>query len=38
MTMQAICDRLNFEGISTKLGKQWTPGQIHGILNRRKGQ
>jgi DNA invertase Pin-like site-specific DNA recombinase len=38
MTMQAICDRLNFEGISTKLGKQWTPGQIHGILNRRKGK
>ena len=36
MTMQAICDRLNGEGIPTRLGKQWFPAQIHGVLNRGK--
>jgi site-specific DNA recombinase len=34
MTLQEICDRLNVEGIPTRLGKRWTPGQVHGILNR----
>ena len=36
MTMQEICDRLNNEGIPTRLGKQWFPAQIHGVLNRGK--
>ena len=36
MTMQEICDRLNSEGIPTRLGKQWFPAQIHGVLNRGK--
>jgi len=33
MTLQAICDRLNGEGIITRLGKQWTPNQVLVILN-----
>jgi len=36
MTMQEICDRLNSEGIPTRLGKRWFPAQIHGVLNRGK--
>lgn len=36
MTLQEICDRLNGEGIKTRLGKTWTPGQAHAILNRGK--
>jgi site-specific DNA recombinase len=36
MTLQAIADRLNSEGIPTSLGKKWTPGQIHAWLNRKK--
>ena len=36
MTLQAIADRLNSEGIPTRLGKQWTPGQVHTLLNRKK--
>jgi site-specific DNA recombinase len=38
MTMQEICDRLNGEGIPTRLGKLWNPAQIHGILNRGKSK
>lgn len=34
MTLQAIADRLNSEGISTKDGLQWRPVQIHRILTR----
>ncbi len=34
MTLQEIADRLNSEGITTKDGKKWTPGQVHSILNR----
>ncbi len=29
MTLQAIADKLNSEGIPTKDGKQWTTGQVH---------
>jgi hypothetical protein len=36
MTLQAIADRLNSEGIPTRMGKQWTPGQVHSLLNRKK--
>ena len=36
MTLQAIADRLNSEGIPTRLGKQWSPGQVHSLLNRKK--
>jgi DNA invertase Pin-like site-specific DNA recombinase len=32
LTLQAISDRLNAEGISTKAGKLWTPTQVHRIL------
>ena len=34
MTLQAIADRLNSEGIPTKDGLQWRPVQIHRILTR----
>ena len=36
MTLQQIADRLNEEGIPTKRGKKWTPGQIHMILKPKK--
>jgi site-specific DNA recombinase len=32
MTLQAIADRLNSEGIKTKDGKTWTPTQVFNIL------
>ena len=32
MTMQAIADRLNSEGVPTRLGKRWTPVQVYNIL------
>ena len=35
-TLQEIADRLNAEGIPTKRGKKWTPGQIHMILKPKK--
>lgn len=35
MTYQAIAEQLNLEGISTKLGKLWTPTQVWNILNRK---
>ena len=38
MTLQEICNRLNGEGIPTRLGFKWTPGQVHAILNRGKRQ
>lgn len=34
MTLQAIADRLNSEGIPTKDGLHWRPVQIHRILTR----
>lgn len=34
MTLQAIADRLNSEGIRTRDGLQWRPVQIHRILTR----
>lgn len=34
MTLQAIADRLNSEGIRTRDGLQWRPVQIHRILSR----
>ena len=34
MTLQAIADRLNSEGILSKDGLQWRPVQIHRILTR----
>lgn len=34
MTLQAIADRLNSEGVPTKDGLQWRPAQIHRILSR----
>jgi site-specific DNA recombinase len=36
MTFQAIADRLNSEGITTKSGMQWRPVQIYRILARKK--
>ena len=36
MTLQAIADRLNSEGILTKDGLQWRPVQIHRILSQKK--
>jgi DNA invertase Pin-like site-specific DNA recombinase len=35
-TLREIADRLNAEGIPTKRGKKWSPGQIHMILKPRK--
>ena len=35
MTLKQIADILNQENISTRLGKRWTAGQIHVILNRK---
>ena len=34
MTLQAIADRLNSEGVPTKDGLRWRPVQIHRILTR----
>ena len=36
MTLQAIADKLNSEGIQTKDEKQWTPAQVHRALKSRK--
>jgi DNA invertase Pin-like site-specific DNA recombinase len=36
MTLQAIADRLNGEGIKTKDGKSWTPTQVYNVLRGRK--
>ncbi len=38
MSLQAICDRLNGEGVRTRLGKHWTPGQVWTILHRVRGK
>ena len=35
MTLQAIADKLNGEDIPTRLGKQWTPTQVHNVLKRK---
>lgn len=35
MTLAAIADKLNAEGISTRLGKTWTPTQVHNVLKRK---
>lgn len=31
-TLQTICDRLNSEGVKTKLGRSWQPATLHYIL------
>jgi|WetSurMetagenome_2_1015567.scaffolds.fasta_scaffold96103_1 site-specific DNA recombinase len=36
MTLQGIADRLNEEGIKTRLGKTWTPAHVWGVLNVKK--
>jgi DNA invertase Pin-like site-specific DNA recombinase len=36
MTLQGIADRLNGEGIKTRLGKTWTPAHVWGVINRGK--
>jgi len=38
MTLQAIADRLNSEGVTTKDGGQWSPAQVHRVLNRKKAK
>jgi len=35
MTLQAIADRLNGEGIQTKAGNLWTPTQVHRLLRKK---
>ncbi|MBU4277173.1 MAG: recombinase family protein [Proteobacteria bacterium] len=35
LTLAAIADKLNAEGIPTRLGKTWTPTQVHNVLKRR---
>jgi DNA invertase Pin-like site-specific DNA recombinase len=34
LSLQAICDKLNAEGIPTKTGKTWNPAQVWGILRK----
>jgi len=34
MTLQAIADKLNEEGIGTKTGRKWSRAQVHAVLNR----
>ena len=34
MTLQAIADKLNEEGIGTKTGGKWSRAQVHAVLNR----
>jgi hypothetical protein len=36
MTYQAIADKLNEEGITTKRGRQWTPVLVYNILKRNR--
>jgi hypothetical protein len=36
MTYQAIADKLNKEGITTKRGRQWTPVLVYNILKRNR--
>lgn len=36
MTLQAIADRLNSEGISTKTGGDWSAAQVYHALNQKK--
>jgi len=35
MTLAAIAEKLNDEGTPTRLGKSWTPTQVHNVLKRR---
>jgi hypothetical protein len=36
MTYQAIADKLNEEGITTKRDRQWTPVLVYNILKRNR--
>jgi site-specific DNA recombinase len=36
MTLQAIAERLNEEGITTKDGKRWTPTQVFNVVGKAK--
>ena len=36
MTLKAVAEKLNSEGIHTKDGKQWTPTQVHRALKTKK--